>query len=615
MNPGIASQPRSGFRSAFDHATEVAEADYYKVRLDDYNIIAELTTTTRVGYHRYTFPASGQAHIILDLVSGIYNYEDKNVWTYVRVENDTLVTGYRETSGWGRTRTVYFALAFSKPFIQYGTRNFSKRQVYHGFWGNWDQAHNFPEAAGRQLRMHFDFHTTEGTQILLKFALSSVSAEGALLNLRTEAPGWDFDAVRRQGQAAWNAELNKVQIQATEDEKVNFYTSVYHAFINPTVYMDVDGSYKGIDQLIHKADGFTNYTTFSLWDTHRALHPLFNILQPHRNADMIRSMLAHYDQSPEHMLPVWSFIPTKTGACPGITAWPCLPTPSSKATPLSTPTAHWTPVSLPPATATSKASAPISTRAISHPKSAGFPFLRPWNMHMTTGASPRQQRNWAEWTSMTNISNGRKNYRNVFDPSIGYMRPRLSDGSFRQAFDVLSTDGQGFIEGNAWNYTLYVPHDPDGLIALMGGKKRFVQRLDSLFTMTLPDKFFAETEDITRDGIIGGYVHGNEPSHHVAYLYDWTDQPWKTQERVRMILGNQYHSSPDGLGGNDDTGQMSAWYIFTALGSIPSLPVPTGTHWAAPPSMPRRSRWRMDMSLRSGRSTKALKMFMCQGSP
>ena len=233
LNPGVASQPRSGFRSAFNHATEVAEADYYKVKLDDYNILAELTTTTRVGYHRYTFPASDQAHIILDLMSGIYNYEDKNVWTYVRVENDTLVTGYRETSGWGRTRTVYFAMAFSKPFTRYGARNFSKRQVYHGFWGNWDQAHNFPEAAGRQLRLHFDFHTKDGEQILLKFALSSVSTEGALLNLRAEAPGWDFDAVRRAGQAAWNAELNNVQIKASEDEKVNFYTSIYHAFINP----------------------------------------------------------------------------------------------------------------------------------------------------------------------------------------------------------------------------------------------------------------------------------------------------------------------------------------------------------------------------------------------
>ena len=190
---------------------------------------------------------------------------------------------------------------------RYGTRNFSKRQVYHGFWGNWDQAHNFPEAAGRQLRMHFDFHTSEGEQIIAEVRPVIRQHRRRASQPPHRSAGLGFDAVRRQGQAAWNAELNKVQIQATEDEKVNFYTSVYHAFINPTVYMDVDGSYKGIDQVIHKADGFTNYTTFSLWDTHRALHPLFNILQPHRNADMIRSMLAHYDQSPEHMLPIWSF--------------------------------------------------------------------------------------------------------------------------------------------------------------------------------------------------------------------------------------------------------------------------------------------------------------------
>jgi predicted alpha-1,2-mannosidase len=572
LNPGVSTQPRSGFRSAFNHATEVAEADYYKVKLDDYNILAELTTTTRVGYHRYTFPASDQAHIILDLMSGIYNYEDKNVWTYVRIENDTLVTGYRETSGWGRTRTVYFAMAFSKPFTQYGARNFSRRQVYHGFWGNWDQVRNFPEAAGRQLRLHFDFQTGAGEQILLKFALSSVSTEGALLNLRAESPGWDFDAVRRAGQAAWNAELNKVQIKASEDEKVNFYTSIYHAFINPTIYMDVDGSYKGIDQVIHKGDGFTNYTTFSLWDTHRALHPLFNILQPHRNADMIRSMLAHYDQSPEHMLPVWSFYSNEDWCMSGYHSVAVL------------------------ADAIVKDNAPFDpNRALdaclvtsSHRSFEGLGLYidKGYIPSEASGNSVSSTLEYAydDWSIAQAAKKlGRmdvydryirrsQSYRNVFDASIGYMRPRLNDGTFRKTFDVLSTDGQGFIEGNAWNYTLYVPQDPEGLIALMGGKKRFVQRLDSLFTMTLPDKFFAETEDITRDGIIGGYVHGNEPSHHVAYLYDWTDQPWKTQERVRMILDNQYHSGPDGLGGNDDTGQMSAWYIFTALGFYPVAP-------------------------------------------
>jgi predicted alpha-1,2-mannosidase len=572
MNPGIASQPRSGFRSAFSHATEVAEADYYKVKLEDYNILAELTTTTRVGFHQYTFPATDQAHIILDMVAGIYNYEDKNVWTYVRVVNDTLVTGYRRTNGWARTRTVYFAMTFSKPFFQYGSRNYSKKEVYRGFWGQFDQNHNFPEVAGRQLRMNFDFHTSEGEQIRLKFALSAVSMDGALLNLRTEAPGWDFDAVRRQGQQAWRTELSKVQIQASKEEKENFYTSVYHAFINPTVYMDVDGAYRGLDQEIHQADGFINYTTFSLWDTHRALHPLFNILQPQRNADMIRSMLAHFNQSPEHMLPVWSNSANENWCMSGYHSVSVISDAIVKGNT--------------PFDANAALDACITTSNRRSFEGLGAYLDMGYIPSEMSGVSVSTTLEYAydDWSIAQAAKKlGRmdvyntymkrsQNFKNVFDPSIGYMRPRLKDGSFRQNFDVLTTDGQGFIEGNAWNYSLYVPHDPAALIEMLGGKKRFVQHLDSLFTMQLPDRFFAETEDITRDGIIGNYVHGNEPSHHVAYLYNWTDQPWKTQERVRMILGNQYHAAPDGLGGNDDTGQMSAWYIFTALGFYPVAP-------------------------------------------
>ena len=572
LNPGIAGQPRSGYRSAFSHSTEVAEADYYKVKLEDYNILAELTTTTRVGVHQYTFPATEQAHIILDLMHGIYNYEDKNVWTFVRVANDTLVTGYRQTNGWGRTRTVYFAMSFSKPFYEYGSRNYSKRQVYRGFWGKFDQNHNFPDLAGRQLRMHFDFHTQAGEKILVKFALSSVSTDGALLNLRTEAPGWDFDQYRRQGQEAWNAELNRLRIEGGKAQKENFYTALYHAYINPTIYMDVDGSYRGLDQLDHKADGFVNYTTFSLWDTHRALHPLFNILQPRRNADMIRSMLAHYDQSAEHMLPVWSHYANENWCMSGYHSVSVI------------------------ADAIVKGNTPFDAgkaldACIATSNHRSFEGL---GSYIDNGYIPSESNGTSVSTTMeyayddwaiaqaakklnrqeiyTTYMKRSENYKNVFDPSIGYMRPRLKDGSFRQSFDVLSTNGQGFIEGNAWNYTLYVPHDPATLITMLGGKKKFVQHLDSLFTMELPDKFFAETEDITRDGIIGNYVHGNEPSHHVAYLYNWTDQPWKTQERVRMILEKQYRPSPDGLGGNDDCGQMSAWYIFTALGFYPVAP-------------------------------------------
>lgn len=572
LNPGIASQPRSGYRSAFNHGTEVAEADYYKVRLEDYNILAELTTTTRVGFHQYTFPATDQAHIILDLMHGIYNYDDKNVWTVVRVANDTLITGYRQTNGWGRTRTVYFAMSFSKPFYQYGSRNYSKKQVYRGFWGKFDQNHNFPDLAGRQLRMHFDFHTQAGEKIQLKFALSSVSTEGALLNLRTEAPGWDFDQVRRQGQEAWNKELSKLRIEGGKAEKENFYTSLYHAFINPTIYMDVDGSYRGLDQLNHTADSFVNYTTFSLWDTHRALHPLFNILQPRRNADMIQSMLAHYQQSAEHMLPIWSHYANENWCMSGYHSVSVIADAIVKGNT--------------PFDANKALDACIATSNHRSFEGLGVYIDLGYIPSETNGTSVSTTMEYAydDWSIAqaakklgrldvyTTYMKRSENYKNVFDVSIGYMRPRLKDGSFRQSFDVLSTNGQGFIEGNAWNYSLYVPHDPATLITMLGGKKKFVQHLDSLFTMELPDKFFAETEDITRDGIIGNYVHGNEPSHHVAYLYNWTDQPWKTQERVRMILEKQYRPSPDGLGGNDDCGQMSAWYIFTALGFYPVAP-------------------------------------------
>jgi predicted alpha-1,2-mannosidase len=572
MNPGVADKPGSGFRSAFSHTTEVAEADYYRVKLEDYNIIAELTATQRVGFHQYTFPASAQAHIILDLVSGIYNYEDKNVWTFVRVENDTLVTGYRQTNGWGRTRIEYFAMSFSKPFTAYGAKNFSKRQVYRGFWGKFDQGRNFPEVAGKQVRMHFDFATSEGEKIKIKFALSPVSTGGALLNLRTEVPGWDFEKVREDGQALWNTELNKVLVDADKEDKENFYTSLYHAYINPTIYMDVDGSYRGLDQEIHKADGFTNYTTFSLWDTHRALHPLFNILQPQRNADMIRSMLAHYDQSAEHMLPVWSNSANENWCMSGYHSVSVI------------------------ADAIVKGNAPFDAgRALDacivtsrHRSYEGL------GVYMDKGYIPSEASGVSVSTTLeyafddwciaqaakklgktdlyAEYMKRSENFRNVYDASIDYMRPRMRDGSFKKEFDVLSTNDQGFIEGNAWNYSLYVPHDPAALIAMMGGKKRFVTHLDSLFTMELPDKFFAETEDITRDGIIGNYVHGNEPSHHVVYLYNWTDQPWKTQSTVRMILKKQYRDAPDGLGGNDDCGQMSAWYIFSTLGFYPVAP-------------------------------------------
>jgi predicted alpha-1,2-mannosidase len=573
LNPGTEEHPEAGYRSKFSHQNEFVEPNYYRVLLDDHNILTELTTSNRVGFHQYTFPASDQSHIILDMVSGIYNYPDKNVWTFVRIENDSTVTGYRQTSGWGRTRTIYFAMSFSKAFSSYGNQDLSKVQVYKGFWGKFDQRNNFPEVAGRQIKLYFNFKTTEGEKIKIKFALSPVSTSGAMNNLRAEVPHWDFNRVKKEGQDLWNRELQKIKIVATNREDyINFYTAMYHTFLGPTTYMDADGRYKGLDQNDHVAKGFVNYTTFSLWDTYRALHPYFTIVHPKRNQDMVGSMLAHYYQSVHNMLPVWSHYANENWCMIGYHSVSVIADAMTK-----------DPGDVDAARALEACATTARQRhygALDSYIDNGFvPDER-----STSSVSMTLEYAYDDWCIaqlakklgrtdlFDEFMKRSQNWKNVYDRSIGYTRPRSKEGKFRKEFDVLSTHGQGFIEGNAWNYSLYVPHDPEGLITMMGGRKRFTQHLDSLFTMYLPDKFFAETEDITREGIIGNYVHGNEPAHHVPYLYNWAGQPWKTQERVRMILKKQYQSTPDGLGGNDDCGQMSAWYIFSSLGFYPVAP-------------------------------------------
>ena len=585
MNPGTADHPEQGYRSAFSHDNEVAEANYYRVKLDEQDILAELTSSTRVGFHRYTFPQSDQVHIILDLMSGIYNYEDKNVWTVVRVVNDTLVTGYRQTNGWARTRTVYFAMTFSKPFKSYGTQNQDKKQVYRGFWGKFNQEHNFPDLAGRKLRMHFDFDTEAKEQIEIKFALSPVSMHNALENMHTETPDWNFEEVKQQGQQAWENELEKIKVDMpTDEEKINFYTAMYHAALMPTVYMDSNGEYKGLDQEVHVAKGFTNYTSFSLWDTFRAFHPYLNLINPDRNADMVASMLAHYDQSVLHMLPIWSHYANDNWCMSGYHSVSVVADAILKGVYRGD--------------AQAALEACIQTANARNYEGIGVYIDKGYIPAEASGTSVSNTLEYAfdDWCIAQLAKKlGRMdvyetfmkrsgNWKNVYDPQIGFMRPRLNDGSFKRDFDVLKTDGQGFIEGNAWNFSLYVPHDPEGMMENMGGKKRLSRYLDSLFTMHLPDEFFAHTEDITRDGIIGNYVHGNEPSHHVAYLYNITGEPWKAQEKIRMILKNQYHNGADGLGGNDDCGQMSAWYIFSSLGFYPVAPS-ADEYWIGSPAV------------------------------
>lgn len=568
--PGTADNPDEGYRSRFSHDSEKASPGYYEVLLEDSGVKAQLTATPRVGVHKYTYPEGEDGHLVLDLGHGIYNYDGKVLWSTLRVENDTLVTGYRITNGWARTNYTYFAISFSEPVTGYGYQDRDK-VLYKGFWKRFALDRNFPEIAGRDVAAYFHFDTKAGKELVVKVGLSAVSTEGALRNLRAEASGRSFEEIAAQAEAMWNRELSVFEVEGTEDQKAMFYTSLYHTMINPSVYMDVDGSYRGLDHNIHKADGFVNYTVFSLWDTYRAEHPLMNLIQPERSADMVASMIAHQQQSVHGMLPIWSHMGNENWCMSGYHAVPVLSDAIVKGVCEPSDEAF---------------DAMVSTSTVPYYPGLGeYMDLGYVPMDkVSTAASTTLEYAYDDWTIYNAaLKAGRKDiadeyrkralyYRNIYDRDLGFARPRYSDGRFKEEFDVLQTHGEGFIEGNSWNFSFHVPFDVMGLMELMGGEKVFVQRLDDLFGMHLPEEFYAANEDITIDCLVGGYVHGNEPSHHVPYLYAWTSQPWKTQYWLREIMNRMYRNDIRGLGGNDDCGQMSAWYIFSALGFYPVCP-------------------------------------------
>ena len=572
LDPLKTEEGEKGFYSTFNHETEEANPGYYKVNLDSYNIEAELTASDRVGFHKYRFPKSNDAHIILDMVYNVYHHDNKNVWTFIRVENDSLITGYRQTKGWARDRKVFFAMQFSKPFKSYGHKKYDDIK-YDGFYRGFKQGVNFPEMAGKDIRAYFNFDTEENEEIKIKLALSSVSSAGALKNLEAEIPHWDFNQVREETKEKWNNELSKIQVTSLNDsDKTNFYTALYHTNLSPIIYEDVDGQYRGLDQNIHTSDGFTNYTIFSLWDTYRALHPLFNITQPERNNDMIKSMLAHHDQSVHHMLPIWSHYANENWCMIGYHATSVIADAMVK--------------NVGDFDQNRALQASVNTANVRYFDGLGdyidYKYVPEDKSH--SSVSKTLEYAYDDWCIAQMANRLGKSeiedefldrstyYKNVYDPEIGFMRPKLADGSFRKDFDPMDTHGQGFIEGNAYNYGLYVPQNLDDMISMMGGKEKFSVHLDSLFTMEIDERYIENHEDITRDGIIGNYVHGNEPGHHIPYLYNWTGHPEKTQERVRMIMNTMYAPTVEGLCGNDDAGQMSAWYIFSSLGFYPVTP-------------------------------------------
>ena len=574
LNPGTAGHPEGGYRSRFSHDTEQATPGYYAVTLNDYGIRAEMTATTRTARHRYTFPRDGERHLVADLSHGIYNYEGKTLWASVRMQSDNLLTGYRITQGWARERYTYFAIRFSRPVRDYGYRE-SVTSAYNGFWRKLPVSRNFPEMAGRGIVCWFDFDWdseggSDANTLEVEVALSSTSEEGALKNLAAEQDGRTFEQIADAARADWNAELGKLRAEGTPDQLRMLYTSLYHTMINPSVYSDVDGAYRGLDGAVHHSDG-DNYTVFSLWDTYRAEHPLLLLMHPDRARDIVVSMLDHQAQSAHGLLPIWSLMANEGWCMSGYHAVSVLSDAVGAGLQLD---------------GSRVLDAMTSTATVPYLEGLGSYIEKGFVPLETsgTGASTTLEYAYDDWSIYRAAEIlGRKdiagtyraralNYRNLFDGSSPFARARYADGSWKTPSDPRQTYGEGFIEGNSYNFSFHVPHDVDGLMDLMGGEKQFLSILDTLFNLPLAPEYYADNEDIEESCLIGGYVHGNEPSHHIPYLFQWTSEPWRTAYWIREIMEKMYVPQRDGLGGNDDCGQMSAWYIFSALGFYPVCP-------------------------------------------
>ena len=572
LTPGDKKHPKAGYQSLFSHSDESASVGYYQVRLLKPGVNVELTASDRAGLLRMTFPQSDQASIMTDLSHVLSGGAWKVVWSRVRVESkpgdkalDT-VTGFHLVSGWGPERYLYFAAKYSRPFDSFTITSNGQPVVYDSY-----KSYRFRssrEAAGADLRFLARYKTKKDEQILVKVGISAISAANAMKNLEAkgEIPDWDFDRVRRETRAKWERELSKIQIEGSQWDKETFYTGLYHCFITPNLYEDVTGDYSGLDHNTHHAEGFTNYAVYSLWDTYRAEHPLLALIQSRRDADMINSMLAYYDQSVEHLLPAWALPSNETWCMIGYHAVPVIVDGYRKgvrgfdaerayqAVKTTAMNRHYDAV----AAYDKLGWVPCDKENESVSKTLEYAFDDYCVAQMAKALAKTDDYNY--------FMRRAGSYRNVFDPSSGWMRGKDSQGRWRTPFNPHNYgDGGDFTEATSSQYSWYVPQDVPGLIALMGGKEKFAAKLDSLFASDTKGP-----EDI--QGHIGEYWHGNEPSHHIIYLYGYAGQPWKTQQRVHEVIKTQYGNQPGSLSGNDDCGQMSAWYIFSALGFYPVCP-------------------------------------------
>ncbi len=533
IHPGKADHPGSGYRSAFRHETESASPGYYSVMLDDYGIKAELTVTLRAGFHRYTFPETDSAHLIIDL-----KHPGGAEYLFIRKIDDHEIEGLRRSHGWAWDQYVYFVARFSIPmdsFIIADNRKFLPGRT---------------EANGKDIAGVVNFTTTAGEPLLIKTGISAVSTESARQNLLREIPHWDFESIRKSAGKSWNKALGKIEVKGNNPEQRKvFYTAMYHAMLSPNIYMDVDRKYRGIDHNIHLAEDFTNYTVFSLWDTFRGLHPLFTIIDQARTTDFIRSLLAKYKDGGR--LPMWPLAGNFTDDMLGYHAVPVITDAYVKGI---------RNFDVEEAYKAMKQSAMQDRLGLKYYKTMGFiPYDREGESVSKTleycyddwciGRMARSLNKKSDYP----IFNQRAHfYENVFDKTTGFMRGRNIHGHWLTPFDPLVNST--YSEGNAYQY-MFVPHDVNGLIRLMGGDKKFSAWLDTLFHLK-PEM----------PGSIGQYAHGNEPSHHLAYLYNFTGEAWKTQEIVHRILTELYSDNPKGLVGNEDCGELSAWYILSAMG-------------------------------------------------
>ncbi|HEX2983825.1 MAG TPA: GH92 family glycosyl hydrolase, partial [Ignavibacteriales bacterium] len=552
--PGSKENPEEGYRSRFSHTDEKAEAGYYSVKLESYNIFAELTATQRCGFHKYTFPKSDKSNIIIDLNHGISD-EAKEAW--VELVSKDEVRGVRRSGGWAPDHYVYFYAKFSKPIDEFAVAVDEKIT-------------NEKYAKGKNVKALLRFKTKAGEEVLAKVGISAISAENALANLNAEIAGWDFDRIRKQAAKAWDKQLEKVVVEGKSDaQKRVFYTSLYHALLVPYLFTDANGEYKGMDNKIHKAEGFKYYTLFSLWDTFRAAHPLYSIFTPVENNDFVKSKIAKYDEAGR--LPVWELHSTETWCMIGYHSIPVIADAYLKG---------YGNFDIEKAYKAMKESAEDSIRGLKYYKRYGY---IPYEME-NNSVSITLEYAYDDWCiaqvakklgkqdEYEHYTKRALSYKNMFDVSTGFMRGKDAGGKWRRDFNPFNVSilGKGdFTEGNSWQYTFFVPQDINGLIDLYGGAKNFTAKLDDMFNQE-PVNDNEQSLDVS--GLIGQYAQGNEPSHHVAYLYNYGGEAYKTQARVKNIMTTMFTDKRDGLCGNEDCGQMSAWYVFSALGFYPVNP-------------------------------------------